>query len=93
MLPPDPVDTVAGALASVLREHFTLFINEDQSHLGREAHIDAVFRRIKCNEPGATIVDGRYLLTVDAHREEQAIQARFRLRRPTSEPPKGGAHV
>lgn len=89
MLPPDPVDTVAGALASVLREHFTLCLDEDQSHLGRDAHIDAVCRRIACGEPGATILDGRHLLTADAHREEQAIQLRFRRRRAPSEPPRG----
>jgi hypothetical protein len=92
LLPPDPVDTVAGALASVLREHFSLFLSERQSHLGREAHIQAVLRRIACGEPGATMVDGHYLLSADAHREELAMMLRLRRRR-ASEPPKGGAHA
>lgn len=92
MLPPDPVDTVAGALASVLREHFTLLLDERQSHLGSEDHVRAVRRRMAAGEPGAIFLDGHYLLTADAHREELAMVLRARRRR-ASDPPTGGAHV
>jgi hypothetical protein len=72
----DPMAWVSDAIAAVVRERFTLLLNQRQSELGAEAHISAVARRISCGEPGAVVLDGKYLLTVEAHAEELEIQRR-----------------
>lgn len=84
----DPLETVSTALASVVREHFTLFLSEKQSHLGSDGHIRAVLRRIACGEPGAAMLDGKYLLSLEAHQEEEELLRR--LKKSVNEPPKGG---
>ncbi len=53
-----------------------LCVTEDQSHLGRSEHIEAVRRRLRCGEPGAALLDGHYVLTEDAHTEELALERR-----------------
>lgn len=89
--PPDPLEAMAMAMASVVRGHFTILIDERQGHLGADDHIRAVLRRIACGEPGAVMFDGHYLLTLEAHHEECALKAR-RSQKPPSVPP-GGAHA
>lgn len=84
----DPLETVSVALASVVREHFTLFLSERQSHLGTAAHIRAVLRRVACGEPGAVMLDGKYLLSLEAHEEE--VEMLRRAKKAASEPPTGG---
>lgn len=90
--PEDPLDGMAMAMASVVRSHFTVMLSESQGHLGSDDHIKAVLRRIALGEPGAVMMDGRYLLTLEAHHEECALKAR-RLKSPPSVPPAGGAHA
>ncbi len=89
--PADPLDAMAMAMAAVVREHFTIMLAEDQGHLGIEEHTRAVLRRIACGEPGAVVLDGHYLLTLEAHHEECAL--RLRTKTPASAPPVGGAHA
>jgi len=76
----DPAEWVACAMSAVMRERFSLFVNQRQSELGADAHIAAVARRIRCGEPGAAIVDGKYLLSVEAHIEEFEIASRSKGR-------------
>jgi hypothetical protein len=92
--PVTPVDVLSAVLGSVIRDHFTLFLSEAQSHLGVDGHRSAVLRRIACGESGAVLADGKYLLSLEAHDEEfaMALQTRPRPKMP-SEPPKGGAHA
>lgn len=93
------LDSLASAVAAVLREHFTMLLSERQSHLGVTAHREAVIRRVAQGEPGAVVFDGRYFLTVEAHDEEYALALRARPRpKMPSEPPTsagapGGAHA
>jgi hypothetical protein len=88
------LDTLGGIVGAVLRDHFTLLLNERQSHLGVTAHREAVIRRIAAGEPGAVLLDGKYFLTLEAHDEEYALAMRLRPRlKMPSEPPKGGAHA
>lgn len=91
-VPPDPLDALSAAMGAVVRSHFTLLLSERQSHLGSEDHIRAVLRRVACGEPGAVMLDGHYLLTIEAHQEECALKAR-RSKTPPSAPPAGGAHA
>lgn len=72
----DPMEWVSAAMSAVLRERFTLMISQRQSELGADAHIAAVARRINCKETGATVLDGKYLLTVEAHAEELELARR-----------------
>ena len=88
----DPLDGMATAIAAVVRSHFTILLDERQGQLGRDDHIRSVLRRIACGEPGAVMMDGRYLLTLEAHHEEYALKAR-RSKAPPSVPPAGGAHA
>lgn len=62
-------------LSTVLREHFTLLIDERQTRLGRAFHVETVIRRMRRNEPGAIMLDGHYLLTPEAHAEELALRS------------------
>lgn len=87
----DPLETLSSAIAGVLRNQFTLMLSERQSHLGQDIHIRAVLRRIACGEPGAVILDAHYLLTLEAHNEEQALL--LRAKKPPSAPPTGGARA
>jgi hypothetical protein len=87
----DPLETVSAAFAGVVREHFTLFVSEKQSYLGADGHIRAVLRRIACGEPGAVMLDGKYLLSFEAHEEETELLRR--LKKAATEPPKGGLHA
>lgn len=88
------LDSLSAALAAIVRENFTLLLSERQSHLGVTPHREAVLRRISCGEPGALLLDGKYLLTIEAHDEEFALAQRLRPRlKVPSEPPKGGAHA
>lgn len=88
------LDALRGAVAAVLRDHFTVLLSERQSHLGVTAHREAVIRRIAQGDPGAVVFDGKYLLTLEAHDEEYALALRARPRpKMPSEPPKGGAHA
>jgi len=68
-------EALAGRIAEVLRHRFVLLVNQKQSGLGVACHVDAVLRRIACGEPGAVLLDGQYLLTLDAAREELAMQS------------------
>lgn len=90
--PEDPLDAMAMAMASVIRHHFTVLLDERQGHLGKDDHIRAVLRRLACGEPGAVMMDGHYLLTLEAHHEECALKQR-RSKAPPSAPPAGGAHA
>lgn len=90
--PEDPLDAMAMAMSSVVRSHFTVLLDERQGHLGKDDHIRAVLRRVACGEPGAVMMDGHYLLTLEAHHEECALKAR-RSKAPPSAPPAGGAHA
>ena len=89
--PADPLDAMAAAMSAVVRGHFTVMLSEGQSHLGRDEHIRAVLRRMACGEPGAVMLDGHYLLSLEAHLEECAL--RQRAKTPASAPPVGGAHA
>lgn len=86
----DPGEWVASAMGAVLRERFTLMLNQRQSELGADNHIAAVARRIACSEGGAVVLDGKHLLTLEAHTEEMELQARMKGRRDTGD---GGAHA
>lgn len=87
----DPGEWIATAMSAVLRERFTLMLDQRQSELGATEHIAAVARRIRCNEGGAFVLDGnRYLLTIEAHTEELALLERTKGRRDTGD---GGAHA
>lgn len=86
----DPLDTMAMAMSGIVRTHFTILINESQSHLGVDGHKQSVVRRIACGEPGAVLLDGHYLLTLEAHQEECALL--LRAKKPPATPA-GGAHV
>lgn len=90
--PADPLEALSMAMASVVRGHFTIMLDERQGHLGSDDHIRAVLRRVACGEPGAVMMDGRYLLTLEAHHEECALKER-RSKAPPSAPPAGGAHA
>ncbi len=89
--PPDPLDAMAMAMAAVVRSHFTILLSESQSHLGQDEHVRAVQRRIAHGEPGAVLLDGHHLLTLEAHHEECALRARSKS--SGSAPPVGGAHA
>lgn len=75
----DADSEIAEAMLGIARMRRLLCVTEEQSDLGCAAHIDAVLRRIRCNEPGAAVLDGHYILTEDAHTEELAMVER-RLR-------------
>jgi len=86
----DPGEWIGTAVGAVLRERFTLMLDQRQTELGATEHIAAVARRIREKEPGAVILDGKYLLTLEAHTEEMALAARTKKRPGTGE---GGVHA
>jgi len=53
-------------------------VTESGSELGRDAHIQAVLRRIACGEPGAVLLDAHFVLTETALAEELAMVAQAR---------------
>lgn len=85
----DAIEWIGGAVSAALRERFTLFVSQSQSELGVEPHIAAVIRRCACGEPGAVLMDGKYLLTIEAHVEEIEIAKRNNKRGPGE----GGVHA
>lgn len=73
----DADEEIAEAMLGIARLRRMLVVTEEQSDLGCAAHIDAVTRRIQCNEPGAAVLDGHYVLTEEAHTEELAMAKRL----------------
>jgi len=61
-----------------LRRGRFVCVTESGSELGRDAHIQAVLRRIACGEPGAVLLDAHYVLTETALAEELAMAAQTR---------------
>lgn len=77
----DADSDIAEAMLAIARVRRLLCVTEEQSDLGREAHIDAVLRRIRCREPGAFLLDEHHVLTEAAHEEELAMAKRTRRNR------------
>jgi hypothetical protein len=86
----DPGEWIGTAVGAVLRQRFTLLLDQRQSELGADAHISAVVRRMRCNEGGAVLLDGKYLLTLEAHTEEMALADR---QKPKGSTGNGGVHA
>ena len=86
----DPGEWIGTAVGAVLRERFTLMLDQRQSELGATEHIAAVARRQCRGQPGDIVLDGKYLLTLEAHAEEMALAARSKQRTGTGE---GGVHA
>lgn len=57
-------------------EQYVLLVPEAKSPLGKIAHVAAVQKRLRYGEPGACVLDGKYLLTEPALAEEQELARR-----------------
>lgn len=75
----DEVEATAEALLELARDMGrVILVSEERSELGRFEHCATVQRRIRDHEPGATELDGHFLLTEEAYEEELAMAARAR---------------